>query len=331
MATLVPYRSRPHPGAGPVLLVSSVGGHFTELELVVDALRIDRADRHWAVARHIQTEDRLAGEDVTWSPLVQSREYGKAMRNLRFAMALHRRLRPRLLVSTGAAQAAPHLIAAARSRTPIVYVESVARLDGPSITGRLAASLPNVRLLAPQPGWPKPWAFELDAFSAFEVRPTGTTSPVTSVLVALGSEQFPFDRAVHAVERVLPPTVEVTWQVGNTDCADGLARNRWLTTTELTTAMARADVVITHAGAGSILTALAAGKVPVVLPRRAGRGEHRDDHQVRMAQGLAARGLAVDAGSPEALSLEHLRLAGALQVTRSSQPISVVGTDQIVA
>ena len=331
MASLVPHRPRPHPGPGPVLLVSSVGGHFTELELVVDALGIDRSERHWVVARHIQTEDRLAGEEVTWSPLVQSREYGKAVRNLRFAMALHRRLRPRLLVSTGAAQAAPHLVAAARSRTPIVYAESVARLDGPSITGRLAASLPNVRLLAPQPGWAKPWVFELDAFSAFEVRPTGTAPPITSVLVALGSEHFPFHRAVGAVERILPPTVEVSWQVGNTECADGVARNQWLTSADLTAAMARADVVVTHAGAGSVLTALAAGKVPVVLPRRADRGEHRDDHQVRMAQGLAARGLVIDAGSPEALSLDHLRMAGALQVIRQSQPISAPARDQIVA
>ncbi|MBM7520298.1 glycosyltransferase [Nocardioides nitrophenolicus] len=307
----------------PVLLTSSVGGHFNELEFVVDALEIPRAERHWVLPRHIQTDERLAREQVTWSPLVQSGEYVKAARNLGFAVALHRRLRPRLVVSTGAAQSTPHLVAAALLRTPILYVESVARMDSPSVTGRLAALLPKARLLAPQPGWPAPWEHGLDAFSAFEVTAGHADLPLRRAMVALGSEHFPFPRAVDAIVRAVPTGVEVTWQVGETLGSDGADRNRWLTAKQMTASMRSADVVITHGGAGSILTALDAGQVPVVLPRHAAHGEHVDDHQVRMVQSLAARGLVVAVPDPAQLSVDHLRRAATLAVTRRSRPALV--------
>jgi UDP-N-acetylglucosamine--N-acetylmuramyl-(pentapeptide) pyrophosphoryl-undecaprenol N-acetylglucosamine transferase len=318
-------RPAPSREQGPVLLTSSVGGHFNELEYVVDALDVPRAGRHWVMPRHIQTDERLVRESVTWSPLVQSGEYRKALANLRFALALHRRVRPRLVVSTGAAQSTPHLVAAALLRTPILYVESVARMDGPSVTGRLAALLPRTRLLAPQPGWPRPWEHGLDAFSAFDVGAADSdereAAPLRRAMVALGSEHFPFPRAVDAIVRVVPDDVDVTWQVGETLGSDGTARNQWLTAKQMAASMRAADVVITHGGAGSILTALNAGKVPVVLPRRALHDEHVDDHQVRMVHGLAARGLVVAVPEPDELSLEHLLEAAALSVTRRSRPV----------
>ena len=54
--------------------------------------------------------------------------------------------------------------------------------------------------------------------------------------------------------------------------------------------MAEADLLILHAGAGSVIHAVRAGKVPVVVPRRAQFGEHVDDHQVEFARELARMG-----------------------------------------
>ena len=44
-----------------------------------------------------------------------------------------------------------------------------------------------------------------------------------------------------------------------------------------------ADLLITHAGMGGILTALELGKPIVLLARRAAFGEHRNDHQLATA------------------------------------------------
>jgi UDP-N-acetylglucosamine transferase subunit ALG13 len=57
-----------------------------------------------------------------------------------------------------------------------------------------------------------------------------------------------------------------------------------------------------HAGAGSIMHAVEAGKVPVVMPRRAAFGEHVNDHQVEFAQALAEAGKVVMANTPDDLA-----------------------------
>ena len=72
--------------------------------------------------------------------------------------------------------------------------------------------------------------------------------------------------------------------------------------------MASADVIVGHAGCGTTLDALAAGRVPVLVPRRAARGEHADDHQAQLAQHVAERGLAIVAEADE-LTIEHLQRA----------------------
>jgi UDP-N-acetylglucosamine transferase subunit ALG13 len=47
---------------------------------------------------------------------------------------------------------------------------------------------------------------------------------------------------------------------------------------------------VTHAGVGTIMTALANGKHPVVMPRLARFGEAIDDHQLGLARRLAEAG-----------------------------------------
>ena len=62
--------------------------------------------------------------------------------------------------------------------------------------------------------------------------------------------------------------------------------------------VAGSELLILHAGAGSVIHAVHAGKVPVVMPRRARDGEHVDDHQVEFARELARAGRIVVAEEP---------------------------------
>jgi UDP-N-acetylglucosamine--N-acetylmuramyl-(pentapeptide) pyrophosphoryl-undecaprenol N-acetylglucosamine transferase len=59
---------------------------------------------------------------------------------------------------------------------------------------------------------------------------------------------------------------------------------------ELNARMREADVVVTHAGVGSVLCAREAGHVPVVVPRLHRFGEHVDDHQLELVAALAKDG-----------------------------------------
>jgi UDP-N-acetylglucosamine transferase subunit ALG13 len=113
--------------------------------------------------------------------------------------------------------------------------------------------------------------------------------------VTVGNATQPFRRLLEAVERLardgaLPQPIVV--QSGHTT---GF-RSRicdvrpFLKMEDFEAYVARAAVVIGHAGAGTIVHALARGRRPVVMPRRAQHGEHVDDHQAEFARRLAETG-----------------------------------------
>jgi UDP-N-acetylglucosamine transferase subunit ALG13 len=54
--------------------------------------------------------------------------------------------------------------------------------------------------------------------------------------------------------------------------------------------MDQARVVVTHAGAGSLLTALERGRRILAIPRVAALGEAVDDHQKELCEALATAG-----------------------------------------
>jgi UDP-N-acetylglucosamine transferase subunit ALG13 len=60
---------------------------------------------------------------------------------------------------------------------------------------------------------------------------------------------------------------------------------------EVVESIRAARVVVTHAGAGSVLTCLVAGKRPIVVPRLSRYGETSDNHQLAFGRRLHEIGL----------------------------------------
>ncbi|GIL37161.1 hypothetical protein PDTK01_32360 [Phycicoccus sp. DTK01] len=135
---------------------------------------------------------------------------------------------------------------------------------------------------------------------------------------------YGFRRAVERLDALLPrvcaPDVEVLWQTGATDVTGlGIAGRDRVPAPELRQAVREADLVVAHAGVGSALVALDAGRVPVLLPRRASHGEHVDDHQQLIGRHLDERGIAL--GREVADLDEHdLVAASAAGVRRAAAP-----------
>lgn len=279
---------------GPVALVATPGGHIDEAFDIADRFAI-HADRFWITARTPQTETLLADERVAWVPEVKARQGMRAVGSFGAALRIMRANRPRLLVSTGSALTVPYMVAARCSRVPVTYVESATRLTDPSLTGRIAERIPGVRLFQQGTAWNRPrWGSHASVFDEYVCNP-GDARPVQRALVTLGTEQFPFSRAVEAVRNALP-NVQVTWQTGNTP-VDGFSLpgdvRAWWRADALATVARDQDVVITHAGVGSILMVLRAGRCPLVIPRMKQFQEHVDDHQAELAEQLEERGLVV--------------------------------------
>lgn len=124
-----------------------------------------------------------------------------------------------------------------------------------------------------------------------------------TTFVSVGNAKQPFNRLLDAVLRIIPNLPRpVIVQHGHspflaTDC---IARP-FVETAEFSHFVAEAQLLILHAGAGSVIHAIQAGKIPVVMPRRAKYREHVDDHQLEFSRALAAAGKVVVAEEPDDL------------------------------
>ena len=251
----------------------------------------------WVTAATAQSQALLRGQDVEWVRQVGSRQLGRVLASLPQATRVIRRRRPERVVSTGAALSVPYLVAARLMGIETHYVESATRLEGPSVTGRIAQALPGVTLHRQAVSWQNggaAWQEIESVFDAFEWRSQAAPG-APRVLVILGTERFAFSRAVRAVTEAVPRGAEIVWQLGHTPApADlpGEAR-AWFTFDELEQEASAADVVVTHCGVGSVLMALRSGKCPVVIPRESAHREHVDDHQTQLARVLSESGLVI--------------------------------------
>jgi len=278
---------------GGVALVASPGGHVDEAYEIADRFA-PRGSRVWITAKTMQTVTLLGEEQVEWVPEVKSREAARAMRTLPIAHRVMRKRRPTLVVSTGSALTVPYMTAARALRIPVTYVESATRMDAPSVTGRISELIPGIDRHYQGVDWDRRgWQSFGSVFDGYEVK-AGPSSEIRNLLVTIGSEKYPFQRAL---EMVLPaaPGKELTWQTGNTPVKDPLPGNAraWWPGEELAAQAREVDAVVTHAGVGSILMVLRTGKCPVVIPRTKRLGEHVDNHQLQLARLLHERGIII--------------------------------------
>lgn len=280
------------------LYIASAGGHLEELRLLSGFLGGAPRSITWVTWETPQSSALLHGERHVFIDYVPPHDPAATLRTFRAARRILDAERYDEVVSTGALAAVPFMALARARRIPCHYIESAARLSAPSLTGRLVRAIPGVRCYRQYPEWGRRSGFAYigSVFDAFAPGPR-VPRPIRRAVVSLGSSRYGFRRILELAQRALPPDCEVLWQTGSTDCTGlGIAPAGMVAPAALREAVERADVVIAHAGVGTALLALGAGRCPVLVPREAARGEHVDDHQRMLADHLADRGLALPVG-----------------------------------
>jgi UDP-N-acetylglucosamine transferase subunit ALG13 len=304
------------------LLVASSGGHLKELHNLHRRLGGVEGPFRWVTFDTPQSRSMLAGEAVEFVPFVGGRDPRGVGRNLGEARRVLRDRELDTVVSTGSSVALPYFALARARGLACHYIESAARIEGPSLTGKLISGVPGVRRYAQYRAWAgERWQYRGSVFDAFA---PGEERPVPQrpqrIVITLGTYRgYSFVRVVKRLRAILPAGAEVLWQTGDTDVGGlGIEGHYAIPEAELTAAMGEADVVIAHAGVGTALAAFEVGKCPLLVPRRHAHGEHVDDHQIQIADELAARDLAVSVDADE-LGFADLERAAARSVTRPPQ------------
>lgn len=106
------------------------------------------------------------------------------------------------------------------------------------------------------------------------------------IFVTLGSQKFQFNRMLVEIDRLIEEgkiTEEVFAQIGASDYKPkNFEYKDFVTQDEFKDYMKNANLVITHAGTGAIVTALKNDKLVIAIPRLAKYGEHVDNHQIQL-------------------------------------------------
>jgi UDP-N-acetylglucosamine transferase subunit ALG13 len=302
-----------------ILLVASTGGHLAQLFELASRIRGLGDDRLWVTFDSEQGRTLLEAERKVFIPYIAERDVMGVARGVAYARRLLRADKVGAVVSTGSGIALSFLPYAALRRIEAHYIESAARVGKPSLTGRTLQSIPGVCLYRQYPHVVGGrWHYGGSVFDGFRAIPVGAR-PVMRVVVTVGMERS-FRRLIERVAHILPPDAEVLWQTGPTPLEGlGLEARPFVAASGLDQAMREADVVVAHAGCGSALAALRAGRYPVLVPRDPHHGEVVDVHQIEIARWLGQQDLAM-ARTPDELTFADLEAAAARAVVRTSDP-----------
>ncbi|WP_448614621.1 glycosyltransferase [Modestobacter sp. URMC 112] len=292
-------RSDRLPRGRRVLVAASTGGHLLQAHMLGQFLDF-RDDSTWVTFENEQSRHLLSATSHHFLPYIPPRGLREAALAFIPLLKLLKSTDVDAVMSTGAAIAVPAAIAARRCAIPFFYVESISRTLGPSASGRMVSAMPWVNTFTQHERWrDSRWRYDASVLDQLAVVPRRPPRPKTDgktrIFVSLGTiRPYRFDRLVDGVCRLLNSgDHEVVWQLGTTLRQDLPGRvEASLPGPEMHALFEWCDVLISHAGVGTALEALARGTNTILVPRRAEHNEHIDDHQEQIATLLADRGLA---------------------------------------
>jgi UDP-N-acetylglucosamine:LPS N-acetylglucosamine transferase len=121
--------------AADVMLVCSSGGHL--LQLLALCPSWEGRSHVWVTFDKSDARSLLTGERTFFAHGPTNRNVRNLLRNLVLARRVVAKVRPRVLITTGAGVAVPFAWLARLRGARVVYIESLSRIDRPSLSCRM--------------------------------------------------------------------------------------------------------------------------------------------------------------------------------------------------
>lgn len=113
------------------------------------------------------------------------------------------------------------------------------------------------------------------------------------IFVTVGTHEQPFSRLIQEVDHLVETGVikeEVFIQTGYSTYEPKFCEwSSLISFDKMSELMETSDIIITHGGPATFMSAIANGKKPIVVPRQEKYAEHVNDHQVDFAQQVKER------------------------------------------
>ncbi|MDP6671171.1 MAG: PssE/Cps14G family polysaccharide biosynthesis glycosyltransferase, partial [archaeon] len=117
---------------------------------------------------------------------------------------------------------------------------------------------------------------------------------MTKIFVSVGTHPQQFNRLLEELDKLAGTNrlgTEIFAQTGNSNYTPkNFKSEKFVGEKDYNSKIGKADVIVSHGGAGTIINALRSGKKLVVVPRLKKFGEHTNNHQLDLAKSLEKQG-----------------------------------------
>lgn len=125
------------------------------------------------------------------------------------------------------------------------------------------------------------------------------------IFIILGTQKFQLNRLLKQIDGLVNDGIindTIIAQIGQSDYKPkNFAFHRFIDKAEFDRLISEADLIISHGGVSSIVSAMKCGKPIIVFPRLAKFGEHVDDHQKEIAYAFAKKGFVLCCGENDSI------------------------------
>lgn len=129
-------------------LICSAGGHLTQLQQLSGLYR--KFDYFFITERTPFTSDMKTRERAYLMPLINRRQWDLIPRlifNFVYSIAILIKERPDIVISTGALNTVPFCILAKFSGRKLIFIESYAKVNTPTVTGKLMYKIADLFII----------------------------------------------------------------------------------------------------------------------------------------------------------------------------------------
>ena len=113
------------------------------------------------------------------------------------------------------------------------------------------------------------------------------------IFVTVGTHEQPFNRLIKEIDRLVETGIikdEVFIQTGYSTYEPKFCKwSSLISFDKMNELMQTSDIIITHGGPATFMSAIANGKKPIVVPRQEKYGEHVNDHQIDFCEKVNSR------------------------------------------
>lgn len=116
------------------------------------------------------------------------------------------------------------------------------------------------------------------------------------IFVTVGTQKFQMDRLIRKIDDMAENFPKETFfaQIGNCDyIPKHIQYERFVSRDKFDDLIEMSQLIISHAGVGSIMSGIRMGKKVIVVPRCKKYGEHVDNHQIEIAEAFKIKNCAI--------------------------------------